>query len=333
MTANKCRHTAIVGSNTSVKNMKPALAEDAILEKLKLPVIGQPKIDGVRALTQNAKLVGRSLKAFAAPFMGEYFSRPELDNLDGEMTLGDQPNSTNRLCHATTGALGRVKGVTTMDDFHWWVFDDLTDPTLPYLERFRKAAARTEALNDQRVHLVPHTLILYTMDEVREFIAWCYDNGFEGAMFKNMEAPHKEGRATQTGQQMWRVKPWMDSEMLVTGFTEGETNLNQATTNALGRTERSSAKAGKVPNGTVGAIHGTVLQDIHCPMTGNLLFRSGLPITIGPGEMTEAEAKHYFEHSDELVAHIAKFKHMTHGIKDLPRMATFISLRLKEDMG
>lgn len=313
--------------------MKPALAEDAILEKLKFPVIAQPKIDGVRALTQNGKLVGRSLKAFEAPFVGEYFSRPELDNLDGEMTLGPRPNSTERLCNLTSGALGRSKGVEEMADFHWWVFDDLTDPTLPYQTRLVNAAKRVTALKDPRIHVAPHGLILVSMDLVQKYIAWCYDNGFEGAMFKNPSAPHKEGRATQAGQQMWRVKPWMDSEMLVTGFTEGETNLNQATTNALGRTERSSAKAGKVPNGTVGAIHGTLLEDVRCPVTGNFLFRSGLPITIGPGEMTEAEAKHYFERPGELVGHIAKFKHMTHGTKDLPRMATFISLRLKEDMG
>ena len=48
--------------------------------------------------------------------------------------------------------------------------------------------------------------------------------------------------ATQKGQELWRVKPWADAEILVTGVSEGEINTNEAKKNALGRTERSSAR-------------------------------------------------------------------------------------------
>ena len=46
--------------------MKPALAEDAIIDKVMFPCYVQPKIDGVRALFISDTLTGRSM----GPFMG-----------------------------------------------------------------------------------------------------------------------------------------------------------------------------------------------------------------------------------------------------------------------
>lgn len=99
--------------------MKPQLAEDADLDLVKFPCWVQPKIDGVRALNLNGRLTGRSLDLFKGFSITEYFSKPEFIGLDGEMILGNKPNCPNRLCSATTGAMGRFKGVTEMADLHW----------------------------------------------------------------------------------------------------------------------------------------------------------------------------------------------------------------------
>jgi hypothetical protein len=146
------------------------------------------------------------------------------------------------------------------------------------------------------------------------------------------EAPYKPGRATRKGQELWRVKPWADAEILVTGITEGEVNTNEAKKNALGRTERSSAKAGMVANGQIGSIQGVMLADFHDPFTGKLLFPKDLPVTVGSGEMTVAEAEYYFRNPNEIIGHVVKFKHMTHGVKDKPRFPTYVSHRLPQDM-
>ena len=118
----------------------------------------------------------------------------------------------------------------------------------------------------------------------------------------------------------------------MTGVTQGEANGNDAKKNTLGRTERSSAKAGMVPNGQVGSIQGTMLADFIDPITGKLLFAKGLPITVGSGEMTVVEAIFYWSRPDAIVGHAVKFKHMTHGVKDLPRFPTYMSHRLAADM-
>lgn len=313
---------------------KPQLANDADLDSLPLPTWGMPKIDGVRGMNATGQLTGRSLDPFKGFGVTERFSRPRHCGLDGELTLGNIPNSTDRLCSKTTGALGRFKDVTEMPDIHWWVFDLITPSScdLAYAERYNLLANYIEhAYPDECIHLVPYQ-VCHTRAEVDAFIAWCLEQGYEGAIFRNPRAKAKAGRPGKALQEYVRVKPWADAEILVTGITEGQSNGNAAKTNTLGRTERSSAKAGMVPNGQVGSIQGTMLADFYCPLTKKLLFVEGLEITVGSGEMSVDEATHYFANPDEIVGHAAKFKHMTHGVKDLPRFPTYVSHRLMQDI-
>lgn len=314
-------------------SLKPQLAEDALIELVEFPCWIQPKIDGVRALNLQGTLTGRSLDPFEGFGITEFFSQPEFVGLDGEMTLGDKPNCTERLCSKTTGAMGRFKGVTEMADLHWWVFDLVTPTTAarPYSERYAILTARLRLLDHPRIHLVPYAVVNNT-EELNAAIAKFAAEGYEGTIVRNPRAPYKEGRATKKGQQLWRVKPWADAEILVTGITEGMSNQNAAEKSTLGRTKRSSAKAGMVPNGQVGSIQGTLLADFHDPITGALLFKKGLEITVSPGEMTVAEAIDLFNHPEKIVGHIVKFQHMTHGVKDLPRFPGYKSHRLAQDM-
>lgn len=309
--------------------MKPQLAEDAILDKLILPCWEQPKIDGVRALNQEGILTGRSLDPFEGYGLTDYFSK--FKDFDGEMTLGDNPMCTDRLCNKTSGAMGRFKGVTEMADFHWWLFDYLTEETSKMTYRNRYWELLRNLPKDPRIHVVESS-VCNTMDDVYAAIARNAEAGYEGTILRNPDALPKPGRSTLKGQQLWRVKPWADSEMRVTGFTEGNSNSNVATKNSLGRTERSSAKAGLIPNGMVGSIQGVLLADYVDMFTGRTLFPKGLEITIQTGTMTETEMVMCFKQPVLLVGHIIKFKHMTHGTKDLPRFGSYLSHRLKQDI-
>lgn len=311
--------------------MKPQLAEDADLDAVRFPCVVQPKIDGVRAMNLSGVLTGRSLDPFEGFGITQFFSQPNFVGLDGEMILGSNPMCTERLCSFTTGAMGRFKGVAEMADLTWYVFDDLTDPSMSYIDRYSVLRYRVEALNHPRVKLVP-LYEVHGLNDLNRFISEFADAGYEGTIIRNPNAPYKAGRATKKGQELWRVKPWADAEILVTGITEGQENWNEKKTNTLGRSERSSAKAGMVPNGQVGSIQGMMIRDFHDPFTGKLLFAKGLPITVGSGEMSVEEATHYFANPDQIVNHLVKFKHMTHGVKDKPRFPTYISHRLRQDM-
>lgn len=312
--------------------MKPQLAEDADLDAVRFPCIVQPKIDGVRALNLNGTLTGRSLKPFEGYGITEFFSTPLFHGFDGEMTLGDKPNCSERLCSATTGAMGRFKDVSEMADLHWWVFDHLAFGDQRYRDRYYRAQKIVESLAHPRVHLVP-SIRAHDRSALDDLITEYAESGYEGTIIRNPEAPYKAGRATKKGQELWRVKPWADAEILVTGVTEGQMNGNVAKTNALGRTERSSHKAGMVPNGQIGSIQGVLLADFFCPTTGALLFPRGREITVGSGEMTVMEAEFYWRSPSLILDHIVKFKHMPFGVKDKPRFPTYVSHRLPQDMG
>lgn len=314
-------------------SLKPQLADDAILHQVRFPCIEQPKIDGVRSLNLTGTLTGRSLDPFKGFGITEFFSRDKFMGLDGEMVLGPKPNSMDRLCSATTGAMGRFKGVTEMPDLHWHVFDYLSPAALKlgYLERHGMLEIRVHDLDHPRIHLV-EARVIENADDLQRAIARNFEDGYEGTIIRNPDALYKPGRPTLKGQELWRVKPWADAEILVTGFTEGEMNANEAKKNTLGRTERSSAKAGMIPNGEVGSIQGVLLADFFDQFTGKRLFEKGLEITVGSGEMTVKEAQHYFKNPKELIGHVVKFKHMTHGVKDLPRFPTYVSHRLPQDM-
>ena len=311
--------------------MKPQLANDADLSKIKFPTFILPKIDGVRGLNTTGRLTGRSLKEFEGFGVTEMFSKPHHKFLDGELVLGTDPASPDRLCSLTTGAVGSFKGVTEPPNLHWFVFDWVEDLSLPYKDRYNILRRKVEEMKDPRVHLVP-MYECHSRGELDHFIAKFFQEGYEGAVIRNPNTPAKEGRPSKVKQEFVRVKAWHDSEMLVTGVTEGNENTNEPTTNELGYTERSSAQDGLKPNGKIGSIQGTLLEDCISPITGELLFPKGLAVTVSKGCMTHKEAQHYFENQSEIVGHIVKFRHFVHGTKVLPRMGQYLSHRLPQDM-
>lgn len=311
--------------------MKPQLAEDAIIDALRYPIIAQPKFDGVRSLNANGTLTGRSLDPFTGYGVTDYFSLRDFKGFDGEMVLGPNPLSTDRLCNRTSGAMGKFKGITEMADLHWWVFDDFTYPGMPYEERYELAYDRVTKLDHPRIHIMPSDRV-GNRAKLDRLIAGHLNNGAEGTIVRNPLASFKSGRATQAGQELWRIKLWSHAEILVTEIIEGEQNNNEAKLNSLGQTERSSAKAGKVKNGQIGSLRGPLLEDIRHPLTKELLLPRGTLVTVGSGEMSVAEAILWFQNPELILDHIATFKFMPHGMKDAPRMPTFKSKRLRQDM-
>lgn len=311
--------------------MKPQLATDALLDETRYSVMCQPKFDGVRGMYITSQFTGRSLDPFTGFGVTDYFTKTYFKGLDGEMTLGSNPLDRNTLCARTTGAMSAFKGVTQMADLHWWIFDDTSNPEYPYHTRYERASQRVANLGHPRVHMVPSDLV-HNRAELDVFIAGHLDSGAEGTILRNPNAAAKEGRSTKQGQELTRVKLWAHTEILVTRVIEGETNNNEQTINSLGKSERSSAKGGKVPNGRIGSIVGVLLADVLHPLSGNLLLPAGTTVVSGPGEMSIKQSAYWFQNQSEFVGKIATLKFMPHGMKDALRMATFKSLRIKEDM-
>lgn len=316
----------------SFKTMQPC---DAFLDKIKFPCIAQPKVDGVKGTIQNATALGRSLKKHANKATTEFFSNPAITGFEGEFTTGDDPTTAD-LCRVTSGDLSRITG---MPDVYFWVFDYVTEQNrdFPYVTRLEQLSTAIDNLAlhnfklQNKIKVVPSKMV-YTLEQLLEFEAWCLEDGYEGIIVRDPQAPYKFGKCGKTFMGCWRVKRFIDAEFLITEIIEGSKNNNEATTNELGRTERSSHKENLEPNGMVGTIRGTLIADILDPQTGELLLAKGLTIDVAPGKMTHAERSYFFQNQGELLQKIGKFKLFPKGLKDKPRFSQFLCLRDINDM-
>jgi DNA ligase-1 len=314
--------------------MKPLLADDFLEDRLVFPLIAEPKIDGVRSLNMLGPLTGRSLKQHKNRHVTTLFSSEALRGLDGEMAA--EHHCHPDLCRITSSALSTITGEPWI---LWWLFDFLgTDLSLadkPYLHRLDRLHERCGELGREVPHLHQHLrvipwIVVHNLEQLLEVEAKWLADGFEGVILRDPKGKHKQGRSGKK-PILWRIKRFVDFEMRVTEVVEGDENTNEAQVNELGNQFRSSHQAGKVPNGMIGALVGTVIGTVRDGE--RVLFEDGQEVRMGPGRLSHDQRRHYFEHQNEILGHVVKGKFFPKGIKDKPRFPTFQTFRAAEDMG
>lgn len=301
--------------------IKPMLACDAKLDKIKFPCIIQPKIDGVRGRNFGNGLTGRSLKKHANIYTTMVFSDPDYEGFDGELVAGS--NTDPNLCRMTTSALSTIAGEPhiVMN-----VFDYITPETihLQYQERLEHARQKLDILHQQqraKMAVIIHpSLPCMDMKTLEEREAIWLDQGYEGVIIRDPYGLYKQGRSTVREGGLLRIKRFVEEEAVVVEIKEGQSNNNVATVGLLGQTERSTHKENMIPNGMVGTL---VCRTV----------KSGELIDVAPGKMDHGDRKYYFEHPELIVGRVIKFKHFPIGKKDKPRFPTFQSIRMGSDIG
>lgn len=312
--------------------MKPMLASDVDLDKLRLPCGVQPKIDGVRGLSGDGVFTARSLKPHANRYTSELYNRVEYRYFDGELAAERETHPD--LCRLTSSALSTIEGQPfTL----WWVFDYIAPHMLnvPYLNRYNELKFVVEELKGNglcgHLRVVPMEVI----NSLEEYLYWedvWLSMGYEGIIVRDLDKPYKQGRSTMREMGLVRGKRFLDFEMTVTRLIEGEANGNEAQTNELGNTFRSTHQENMVPNGMVGAVEGVLLSDVIDPHTKQTLLYKGQIARMGAGQMPHNMRSHYWANQHELVDKIAKGKFFPKGMKDKPRFPIFQSVRDPNDM-
>lgn len=314
--------------------MKPMLASDANLEKIKFPCMIQPKIDGVRAMYLEDKLTGRSLKQHKNRFINHFFSDPMFKGLDGEMIVGNYPMHPD-LCRNTSSALGSYEGTPFTT---WHIFDYITEETisLPYYKRLQMAEKVISTIKEKYSLLGSHLevlpfIIVDSIEKLNEWEETWLMQGYEGLIIRDPHGSYKQGRSTAKEGGLLRVKRFMDAEAIVVSITEGEENLNVKQVNELGKSFRSSHQENKIGNGMVGNLICRLKNDIF-DSNDNLIFSKDYEIVVSPGNMNHDDRIYYYGNQQELIGKTIKFKFFPKGIKDKPRFATYQSIRNEEDM-
>jgi DNA ligase-1 len=314
--------------------IKVMRAENAILAKIpRWPVWLEPKIDGVRGYNPEGTLLARTLKKHGNKYTTAFYSQGVFIGLDGELAANDERHPD--LCRLTTSAVGSYEGEPYTV---WHLFDFVTEHTrnLPYGERYALLRDNINVIKQlgmgQHLKLVPY-VVCNNIEEVRAAHLANMLAGYEGSCYYDPLALHKEGKSSPRHGGVLRIKDFVDCEVVVTKIVEGRHNMNEAQTNELGRTFRSSHQDNQVPNGMVGNMECYAVKnvfDLHDP--AKLLIAENQVFTIAPGKMTDAEAIDFFLHPEKVIGKFSKVKFFPKGMKDAPRFGQWQCLRAPEDM-
>jgi DNA ligase-1 len=296
--------------------MKPMLSADLNKARndfstLHYPLLASPKFDGIRCVIYEGKALTRSLKPIPNRFVRAYLEAlPDLEGMDGELMVEGS-------FQAVTSAIMSHEGEPS---FVFNVFDNVHHKD-PFHVRLGLAAEKVDRLSDPRIVAVKHEWVRDA--EALEDIERDYlDHGFEGVMLRDPKGAYKSGRATLKEGGLIKVKRFFDCEAQVIGYEEKEKNTNEAFKDELGRTKRSSAKAGKVGVSMLGALRVRGLD-------GGPF--AGAEFSVGSG-LNDGLRAMWWHRREELEGMIMKFKYQPHGVKNLPRSPIFLGFRDVRDL-
>lgn len=284
---------------------KPMLATDAELDKLRFPLVASAKLDGIRAVVKDGVVLSRSLKPIPNKFVQSLFSHRE--HFDGELIVGD-PTSKTVYRDTTSHVMSHDK-----EDFdvRFHVFDHIRNPT----DRYQNRLVNLRGITGNYPVKLHEQHVVTCLDTLLKLEEQMLDDGYEGLILRDPDAPYKFGRSTVKEGYLLKLKRFVDAEAEVIGFEERMHNGNEATTNELGRTRRSSHKAGKSGRGDLGAV---------------VVRLDGVTFNIGTG-FSDAERAAIWNDQAGYLGRLVKFKYFPVGVKEAPRHPVFLGWRAKED--
>lgn len=274
------------------------------LSDLRYPIWCTPKLDGIRALRMPSALVSRAFK----PIRNPHLAAAALPiGLDGELM---HPSGSFQ---DTTSAVMSYDGE---DGIEYWVFDLFANPSLPYYKRL-------EELQKLELPAFCRLVLPTEVANEAEFLAFeeaTLAAGYEGVIARSALGIYKQGRSTLREHIAVKFKRFEDSEAIILGFQESQTNLNPQVANAFGLMKRPGGKSGKVPTGSLG---GFIVRDIH----------TGVEFECGNGDgLTIALRQQIWNDRHAYIGRVIRYKYQSTGIKDRPRFPSFCGFRAQEDI-
>lgn len=299
---------------TIPSGFKPILAIDSDkISNLKFPVLVSPKLNGIRCIVFGGIAYSRSLKPLPNKSIQQWVAENAdvLEGLDGEIVAGDDIFAENALNLSTSLVMSQDK----VGEFSFCVFDKY-HPTDTYHERYTKYIEDNQLSGVANLIVVQHFKVSdqSDLDDLEQrYLAI----GAEGLMIRSLEGKYKHGRSGKINPELIKVKRFVDDQFEIVGYEEKMHNANEAKTNELGRTERSTSKENLVPMGTLGAL---VLKT-----------PEGYLFNCGTG-FDDKMRDDLWKIKDELIGQYAKIEYFPKGMENVPLLPVFIQIRNPIDM-
>lgn len=285
---------------------KPLLAEKVDLATLPYPTWASPKYDGFRCvINQMRQPVSRNLKPVANSYVFGKLLELNLPQFDGELLT-----YTNGKVDDFNTVQSKLSTRSGMPDFRYMIFDYWANPGQPYGKRNSDIRDLLGARPFPRLEHVQQIQV-DNEEQLLDYEARCLADGWEGVMVRNPGAPYKFGRSTTKEGILLKLKRFFDAEAVVVSAHELLHNANEAVTNALGHTERSSHKAGMQGMDTLGKF--TVRW-------GEVEFDIGTGFTMGQRDQ-------YWREEGRCVGKTITFKYQSIGPNGKPRFPVFLGFR------
>lgn len=168
------------------------------LEDIKYPVAVTEKIDGIRALIVNGKLMSRTMKPIPNKYICEYLESVLPEHADGEIVAGN-------LQETSSTVMSRDK----IGDFTFYWFDLISDE--PYMKRMEQINKYPPHKNI--VKLLPQ--IITNEKDLLEFEQKVIFKRGEGIMIRSLNSPYKHGRSTVREGYLMKLKRFRDAEATI----------------------------------------------------------------------------------------------------------------------
>lgn len=275
------------------------------LEKLEYPLLLSPKLDGIRATIINGVVMSRTLKPFRNVHVQSLFGHKKYNGLDGELIIGE-PNAKDVFKKTSKGVMAEK----TLPDVEFWVFDDCSNPKLPYEDRINFAFKRFE--DNEKIIDVPQHLVK-SIEDVLSYEKLYTDMGYEGVMLRDPYAKYKYGRSTMTDKVLMKLKNFSDSDATIIGWQEQVSNENEKTLVRNGKTVRNTRMSGMEPQNKLGSF---LVRDLH----------TGVEFNIGSG-FTDSERVQFWLARGILAWRIIKYRYQASGTDMKPRFPVFLGFR------
>ena len=309
---------------TIPKDFRPMLAIN--YEKVKVqPFVRyvSEKLDGVRVVFFGGVAYSRTLKPLPnkqIQKLAQQYSKV-LEGCDGEVIYGDK-YAVDVLQESTSFCMNANK----QGDFSIWLFDKY-HPTQQWIDRYsllQDLYIQYPSLFPKEVHVLQHYYLVDKAENpeevvLEEFEAGVLSKGGEGVMIRNAHGTYKFGRSATREPELQKVKRFLDMECVVTGYSQLETNKNEAVENELGLLKRSTSKKGKVLVDALGSIT--------CALSNGLEFNVGSGFTI---QQRIDFWKNMSENS--VIGKLAKVKYFHISAYGVPLLPTFIGFRSELDV-
>lgn len=293
-------------------NFKPMLASQIDdLSSVKYPVYASYKLDGIRAIIYQGVAYSRSLKPIPNKSIQEWAmqNKESLEGLDGEFIVGE-PNTEEVFRETTSFVMSHDK----VGKFSFYVFDIL--PAYPEQSYNARKDTLEELYLPGNTKVLQQTLIA-SKDDLEAFRSNAVEQGYEGAMIKAPEGKYKYGRSSVKEGLLLKLKLFKDEEFKIVGFECKYHNANEAKTNELGRTVRSTSKEGMIPVDTLGVLY--------------LSTKDGVEFGCGSG-FDDATRKELWEQRESLIGKYATVKYFDQGGYDVPRHPVYKGIRWEGEL-